>query len=63
MFCWYCSHASSEIRLLMLYKYKDTESAERFYEAKVQQLLNNIQDLEVIVQRKTSNVRSVEDGK
>ncbi|GJC91787.1 prefoldin [Colletotrichum higginsianum] len=40
---------------------KDTESAERFYEAKVQQLLNNIQDLEIIVQRKTSNVRSVED--
>ncbi|KAK6226650.1 prefoldin [Colletotrichum tabaci] len=39
----------------------DTESAERFYEAKVQQLLNNIQDLEIIVQRKTSNVRSVED--
>ncbi|KZL68962.1 alpha subunit [Colletotrichum incanum] len=39
----------------------DIESAERFYEAKVQQLLNNIQDLEIIVQRKTSNVRSVED--
>ncbi|TKW60233.1 putative prefoldin subunit 5 [Colletotrichum tanaceti] len=41
----------------------DSESAERFYEAKVQQLLSNIQDLEIIVQRKTSNVRSVEDGK
>ncbi|KAL0781009.1 hypothetical protein CaCOL14_002344 [Colletotrichum acutatum] len=39
----------------------DTESAERFYEAKVQNLMNNIQDLEVIVQRKTLNVRSVED--
>ncbi|KAJ0326661.1 hypothetical protein COL5a_006541 [Colletotrichum fioriniae] len=41
----------------------DTQSAERFYEAKVQNLMNNIQDLEVIVQRKTLNVRSVEDGK
>ncbi|KAJ0300765.1 hypothetical protein COL516b_008336 [Colletotrichum fioriniae] len=39
----------------------DTQSAERFYEAKVQNLMNNIQDLEVIVQRKTLNVRSVED--
>ncbi|KAK1714721.1 prefoldin, partial [Colletotrichum lupini] len=45
------------------YVEKDTESAERFYEAKVQNLMNNIQDLEVIVQRKTLNVRSVEDGK
>ncbi|KAK1724541.1 prefoldin [Colletotrichum acutatum] len=43
------------------YVEKDTESAERFYEAKVQNLMNNIQDLEVIVQRKTLNVRSVED--
>ncbi|KAK1638990.1 prefoldin [Colletotrichum phormii] len=43
------------------YVEKDTESAERFYEAKVQNLMNNIQDLEVIVQRKTMNVRSVED--
>ncbi|KAK1523593.1 prefoldin [Colletotrichum abscissum] len=44
------------------YVEKDTESAERFYEAKVQNLMNNIQDLEVIVQRKTLNVRSVEDA-
>ncbi|KAI8243817.1 2-oxoacid dehydrogenases acyltransferase [Colletotrichum sp. SAR 10_99] len=43
------------------YVEKDTESAERFYDAKVQQLQSNIQDLEIIVQRKTSNVRSVED--
>ncbi|KAF6808672.1 byr1-binding protein bob1 [Colletotrichum musicola] len=43
------------------YVEKDTQSAQRFYEAKVQQLQNNIQDLETIVQRKTSNVRSVED--
>ncbi|KAF6810929.1 byr1-binding protein bob1 [Colletotrichum sojae] len=41
---------------------KDTQSAQRFYETKVQQLQNNIQDLETIVQRKTSNVRSVEDA-
>lgn len=47
----------------MLTLAQDTESAERFYEAKVQNLMNNIQDLEVIVQRKTLNVRSVEDGK
>ncbi|KAF3804966.1 putative prefoldin subunit 5 [Colletotrichum gloeosporioides] len=47
--------------LLTLRKLKDTESAERFYDAKVQQLQSNIQDLEIIVQRKTSNVRSVED--
>ncbi|KAK1989466.1 prefoldin [Colletotrichum cereale] len=43
------------------YVEKDIESAERFYETKVQQLLNSIHDLEIIVQRKTSNVRSVED--
>ncbi|KAF4775154.1 prefoldin [Colletotrichum scovillei] len=43
------------------YVEKDTESAERFYEAKIQNLMNNIQDLELIVQRKTLNVRSVED--
>ncbi|KAF9869420.1 byr1-binding protein bob1 [Colletotrichum karsti] len=43
------------------YVEKDADSAERFYDAKVQQLQNNIQDLETIVQRKTSNVRSVED--
>ncbi|KAK1952070.1 prefoldin [Colletotrichum sublineola] len=43
------------------YVEKDTESAERFYEAKVQQLLNSVQDLEIIIQRKTGNVRSVED--
>ncbi|KAK2002874.1 prefoldin [Colletotrichum falcatum] len=43
------------------YVEKDTESAERFYEAKVRQLLNSVQDLELIIQRKTSNVRSVED--
>lgn len=55
--------AKAQSSLLTLRKLKDTESAERFYDAKVQQLQSNIQDLEIIVQRKTSNVRSVEDGK
>ncbi|KAK2021498.1 prefoldin [Colletotrichum zoysiae] len=43
------------------YVEKDNESAERFYEAKVQQLLNSVQDLEIIIQRKTLNMQSVED--
>ncbi|KAM0329773.1 hypothetical protein ACHAQA_003937 [Verticillium albo-atrum] len=43
------------------YVEKDSTAAERFYDAKVQQLAQNIQDLEAIVQRKTANVRSVED--
>ncbi|EEY19720.1 conserved hypothetical protein [Verticillium alfalfae VaMs.102] len=40
---------------------KESSAAELFYNAKIQQLAQNIQDLEVIVQRKTANVRSVED--
>ncbi|KAK1599919.1 prefoldin [Colletotrichum navitas] len=43
------------------YVEKDTESAERFYKAKVQQLLNSTQDLESIIQRKSLNIQSVED--
>ncbi|KAG7152758.1 proline--tRNA ligase like protein [Verticillium longisporum] len=43
------------------YVEKESSAAELFYNAKIQQLAQNIQDLEVIVQRKTANVRSVED--
>ncbi|KAM0274255.1 hypothetical protein ACHAQH_008037 [Verticillium albo-atrum] len=43
------------------YVEKDNDAAELFYDTKVQQLAQNIQDLENIVQRKTANVRSVED--
>ncbi|KAH6703359.1 prefoldin [Verticillium dahliae] len=39
----------------------ESSAAELFYNAKLKQLAQNIQDLEVIVQRKTANVRSVED--
>ncbi|PNH47674.1 hypothetical protein VD0004_g704 [Verticillium dahliae] len=43
------------------YVEKESSAAELFYNAKIKQLAQNIQDLEVIVQRKTANVRSVED--
>ncbi|KAH6689237.1 prefoldin [Plectosphaerella plurivora] len=43
------------------YVEKDAEQAEAFYDSKVKQIGDNIQDLELIVQRKTANVRSVED--
>ncbi|RXG43429.1 hypothetical protein VDGE_30407 [Verticillium dahliae] len=43
------------------YVEKESSAAELFYNAKLKQLAQNIQDLEVIVQRKTANVRSVED--
>ncbi|KAH7359106.1 prefoldin [Plectosphaerella cucumerina] len=43
------------------YVEKDNEQAEAFYDSKVKQIGDNIQDLELIVQRKTANVRSVED--
>jgi prefoldin subunit 5 len=42
--------------------FQDNEQAEAFYDSKVKQIGDNIQDLELIVQRKTANVRSVEDG-
>lgn len=35
----------------------------QFYEAKVEELGNNLKDLEVIVQRKQTNVRTIEEGK
>lgn len=34
-----------------------------FYQAKVEELGNNLKDLEVIVQRKQTNVRTIEEGK
>ncbi|TDZ37966.1 putative prefoldin subunit 5 [Colletotrichum trifolii] len=43
------------------YVEKETKAAESFYNAKVTQLQANIQDLEVIIQRKTSNIRSIEN--
>ena len=43
--------------------FQDTKSAADFYDVKVKELGSNIQDLEVIVQNKTNNLRVVEEGK
>ncbi|CAM1507333.1 Fc.00g069740.m01.CDS01 [Cosmosporella sp. VM-42] len=40
---------------------KKLKSAEQFYEAKVDELSNNLKDLEVIVQRKQQNARTIEE--
>ncbi|KAM5367845.1 hypothetical protein ACJZ2D_009850 [Fusarium nematophilum] len=37
------------------------KSAEKFYESKVEELGNNLKDLEVIVQRKQTNARTIEE--
>ncbi|KAF5025266.1 hypothetical protein F66182_2651 [Fusarium sp. NRRL 66182] len=41
---------------------KKLKSAEKFYETKVEELGNNLKDLEVIVQRKQTNARTIEEG-
>jgi prefoldin alpha subunit len=41
---------------------KKLKSAEKFYEGKVEELGNNLKDLEVIVQRKQTNARTIEEG-
>ncbi|KAF5550352.1 prolyl-tRNA synthetase [Fusarium phyllophilum] len=40
---------------------KKLKSAEKFYESKVDELGNNLKDLEVIVQRKQTNARTIEE--
>ncbi|EGU89310.1 hypothetical protein FOXB_00263 [Fusarium oxysporum f. sp. conglutinans Fo5176] len=40
---------------------KKLKSAEKFYESKVEELGNNLKDLEVIVQRKQTNARTIEE--
>ncbi|RSL70527.1 hypothetical protein CEP54_001713 [Fusarium duplospermum] len=40
---------------------KKLKSAEKFYEGKVEELGNNLKDLEVIVQRKQANARTIEE--
>ncbi|KAF4451035.1 Prolyl-tRNA synthetase [Fusarium austroafricanum] len=40
---------------------KKLKSAEKFYETKVEELGNNLKDLEVIVQRKQTNARTIEE--
>ena len=40
---------------------KTLKSAQKFYESKVQELGDNLKDLEVIVQRKQTNARTVEE--
>ncbi|KIL84001.1 prolyl-trna synthetase [Fusarium avenaceum] len=40
---------------------KKLKSAEKFYEAKVEELGSNLKDLEVIVQRKQTNARTIEE--
>ena len=48
-------------RHLLIHR-QDMGSAGQFYESKVRELGNSIQDLEVIMQRKTSNAQSIEEG-
>ncbi|RDW66186.1 hypothetical protein BP6252_09821 [Coleophoma cylindrospora] len=43
------------------YVEKSTKDATKFYEAKVEELANNLKDLEAIVQGKSNNLRVVED--
>ncbi|KAK3693901.1 putative prefoldin subunit 5 [Podospora appendiculata] len=43
------------------YVEKDTKSAGQFYEAKVKELGDNIQELELIVQNKSNSLRVVEE--
>jgi hypothetical protein len=38
------------------------KSAEKFYDGKVEELGANLKDLELIVQRKQTNARTVEEG-
>ncbi|KAF4414717.1 Prolyl-tRNA synthetase [Fusarium acutatum] len=40
---------------------KKLKSAEKFYESKVEELGNNLKDLEIIVQRKQTNARTIEE--
>jgi prefoldin alpha subunit len=40
---------------------KTLKSAQKFYEGKVQELGDNLKDLEIIVQRKQTNARTVEE--
>ncbi|KAF5603326.1 prolyl-tRNA synthetase [Fusarium subglutinans] len=40
---------------------KKLKSAEKFYDSKVEELGNNLKDLEVIVQRKQTNARTIEE--
>ena len=39
------------------------KSAEKFYDTKVEELGANLKDLELIVQRKQTNARTIEEGK
>lgn len=48
--------------MLLTRSFQDTKSATEFYDAKVQELGANIQNLEAIVQGKTNNLRVVEEG-
>ncbi|KAI1840494.1 hypothetical protein JX265_008609 [Neoarthrinium moseri] len=43
------------------YVEKDIKSASEFYNAKVNELADNIKDLEAIIQQKTNNVRLIEE--
>ncbi|KJZ79086.1 hypothetical protein HIM_01237 [Hirsutella minnesotensis 3608] len=40
---------------------KSLKSAEQFYEAKIEELADNLKELEAILQRKQANVRAVEE--
>jgi prefoldin alpha subunit len=42
---------------------QSTKDATKFYEAKVDDLGNNLKDLEAIIGQKSNNLRVVEDGK
>lgn len=47
----------------MLTKSQETKRAAQFYEDKIKELTGSIQELEAIVQNKTSTLRVVEEGK
>ena len=47
----------------MLTDIQKLKAAVQFYEGKVEELGNNLKDLETIVQRKQTNVRTIEEGK
>jgi prefoldin alpha subunit len=42
---------------------QSTKDATKFYDAKVEDLGNNLKDLEAIIGQKSNNLRVVEDGK
>ncbi|PQE25543.1 prefoldin subunit protein [Rutstroemia sp. NJR-2017a BBW] len=53
---------TTHVKLALQYFDLSTKDATKFYEAKVDELGNNLKDLETIVQNKSNSLRMVEDG-